>query len=179
MGHLAAAKAHGYLHPVAISEELQGVFQLHVEIPDVDTGRHADLLDLHHVLVLAGLLLTLALLEPVLSVVHQLAHGGIGLGGDLDQVQPLLVGDAQGLLRGHDTHLFAAGANKPQFLVADLLIQLMHYTANTEAPPSTICTENTHRKTKARMPPGTRNDTTRPAFPRARGTMLTPSLRWG
>ena len=86
------------LHAVAVGQELLRVAELDVEIVDVDAGRHADLLDLYHALILAGFLLALGLLEPELAVIHQLAYRGDGVGRDLDQVQPLLLGHAQRLL---------------------------------------------------------------------------------
>ena len=77
-------------------------------------------------LVLSGLFFPLALLEPELAVVHQLADGGSGLRRDLDQVQALFIGDLQSLRRGHDAELLALGTDQADLLVADLLIQFMH-----------------------------------------------------
>ena len=86
-------------------------------------------------LVLSGFLLALALLEFVLAVVHQLAHRGRRLRGDLYQIQPVLLRDAQGFFTGHNAHLLSAFADQTDLLVVDLFIQLMLYLANTEAPP--------------------------------------------
>ena len=69
-------------------------------------------LDLHNVLVLPGFLFPLALLELVLAVVHQLAQGGVACGGDLHQVQSLLLRDVQSLLAGHDAQLLSAFADQ-------------------------------------------------------------------
>lgn len=93
-------------------------------------GDIPNLFDLHHVLVFSGLFFPLALLEPELAVVHQLAHGGNGLRRDLDQVQALLVGDLQSFRRGHDAELLALGTDQANLLVSDLLVQFMHYFTN-------------------------------------------------
>ena len=52
------------------------------------------------------------------------------MGGNLDQIQPLLVSDAQRLCRRHNAQLFALCPDEPDFLVVDLLIQFMHLLAN-------------------------------------------------
>ena len=52
--------------------------------------------DLHDPLVLLGFLFPLGLLETVLAVVHELADGGDGVGGDLHQVQVGVAGHCQG-----------------------------------------------------------------------------------
>ena len=126
MGHLSAAEANGDLDTVAISDELLGILELGVEIADIDARRHANLLDLHHVLVLLCFLLLLALLETELAVVHQLANGRDSLGRDLDKIQTLFIGDLQRLIGGHDAHLFTFGTNQADLLVVDILIQFMH-----------------------------------------------------
>ena len=77
-------------------------------------------------LVLSGFLFPLALLEPELSVVHQLADRGRRLRRDLDQIQALLVGDSQRVCGRHDAQLFSLGANQADFLVRDILIEFMH-----------------------------------------------------
>ena len=138
MGHFAATEPDSHLDTVAFLQELLRVLQLHIEVIGIDVGRHTDLLDLDHMLVLAGFLLTLTLLKLVLALVHQLADGGICLRGDLHQIQTLLIGDLQSFVRGHDAQLLTVAADQAQFLVTNFLIQLMRYIANTEAPPQQI-----------------------------------------
>ena len=70
---------------------------------------------------------------PELSVVHKLAHRGIGLGGNFHQIHALLIGDAQRLVCGHNPQLLAAAADQAQLLVADVLIQLMCCNANNRS----------------------------------------------
>ena len=135
VGHLPAAEAHGDLAPVAVGQEFLRVAELDVEIVDVDAGRHPDLLDLYHALILAGFLLALGLLEPELAVIHQLAYGGDSVGRDLDQIQPLLLGHAQRLLRGHEAKLLAGLRDQTDLFIPDLFIGLMTCVSDGKAPP--------------------------------------------
>ena len=138
VGHLPPAEPDGDLAPVALAQELLGVAQLHIEVVDIDAGRHANLLDLHYPLILAGFLLALGLFEPVFAVVHKLTHRGYGVGGDLDQIQIALLCQAQGLLRGHDAQLFAGLRDQPDLFVANLFIGLMTCVSDGKAPPDKI-----------------------------------------
>ena len=81
-------------------------------------------------LVLSGFLFLLAALEPVLAIVHELAHRRRGLGGNLHQVQSLFLGDVQTLRRGHNAQLFAVFADEADLLIPDLFIEFMLYLAN-------------------------------------------------
>ena len=76
-------------------------------------------------LVLFGLLLPLLLVEAELGVVHDLAHGGNGIGRDLYKIQPLLFRHGIGLGSGHDPQLSAVGADQADLFVPDFLIELM------------------------------------------------------
>ena len=98
-------------------------------------------------LVLAGFLLALALLETELAVIHELANGRIGLRRDLYQIETLFIGDPERLCGGHDAKLLTGGADQTDLAVADLFIELMHIAANTEAPPKMdFCKEKRMRK---------------------------------
>ena len=126
MGHLPAAESDRDLDAVAVGDELLRVFELRIEIPDVDARRHPNLFDLHHVLVFSGLFFPLALLEPVFAVVHELAHRRGCLGRDLHQIQPPLVRNVQSVGGGHDTQLFTGLTDEADLLVENVLIQFMH-----------------------------------------------------
>ena len=136
VGHFTAAEADGDLAAVAFGQELLGVFQLDIEVVDVNAGGHPDFLDLHHALIFAGFLLALGLLEPVLAVVHELAHGGHGVGGDFNQIQIALLGQAQSFLGGHDAQLFAGFRDQADLLVPDFFVGLMTCVSDGKAPPN-------------------------------------------
>ena len=115
------------------------VFELCVEITNVDARRHPNLFDLNHMLVLSGLFLPLALFKPELTVVHQLAHRRGSLRRDLNQVQPLLVSNPQRLRGGHNAQLLTLGADQADFPIIDGFIQFMHLFTNgrnTSVPKS-------------------------------------------
>ena len=132
MGHLPAAEADGDLDAVAVGEELLRVAcSLVLKSPMSMPGRHPDLLDLHHVLVLSGLFFPLALLEPELAVVHQLAHGRRSAWGEiLTRSRPCSSAIFRASAGGHDAQLLALGTDQADLLVADLLVQFMHYFTN-------------------------------------------------
>ena len=102
-------------------------------------------------LVLPGLFLPLALLKAELPIVHQLADRGFGLGRNLDQVQILFLGDAQGLHGGHNAKLLARGADQTDLLVADTLVQFMHLLTNGQSTSILKITKRGHRKASARQ----------------------------
>ena len=76
-------------------------------------------------LILAGFLLLLALLKAELSVVHELADGGDGVGGNLHQVQVGFAGLGHGLGQGHNPKLLPLGGDQAHFLVVNFLVDLM------------------------------------------------------
>ena len=125
MSHFAAAEADGDFDPVAIGQETLGVADLNVEIIDVDSGGHTHFFDLHDPLVFLCLLIPLGLLETVLAVVHELADGGDGVGGNFHQVQVGVAGLCQGFGQGHDAKLFPLGGDEAYFLVVNFLVDLM------------------------------------------------------
>ena len=136
VSHLAAAEADSDLHTIAVGQELLGVAQLGVKVADVDAGGHTNFLDLHDVLVLLGFFLALGLLELELTVVHELADRGDGVGRDLNQIQTGLIGKVLGIGGRHDTELFTGIADQSDFTVADLFVHLISCVRYVEAPPS-------------------------------------------
>ena len=101
----------------------------------IDLRRKADLFDFHNALIFLGFLLFFSLLKAELAIVHDLADGGIGLGGDVHQVESLFFGGIQRLLKGHDPQLLALAVDQPDFLFPDFLVDLMFHDANVKAPP--------------------------------------------
>ena len=108
MRHLAAAEAHDDLHLVAVADEFEHGAHLDVVIMIVDAGTQLDLLDLDDLLLLAGSAEALLLLVFVLAEIEDLADGGIGLGGDLDQIEAGFDGAGERLVAGDDPDHIAA-----------------------------------------------------------------------
>ena len=123
--HFAAAETNGNFDPVAIFQELLGIFDLGIEVVGVDARGHANLLDLDDLLVLSGFLFLLELLEPELAVVHDLADRGNGVRRDLDQIEIFFFGQRQSSGGRHNTKLIAFSSDHAEFLVPDFLVDLM------------------------------------------------------
>ena len=125
MRHFTAAEPNGHLDSIAVLQELQCALDLDIEVVGVDTGRHPNFLDFGHMLILLGLFFLFGLFKAELAVVHDLAHRGGGIGRDLYQVQPLIISSCKRIPGGHDTKLFTCGVDHADFLVSDILIELM------------------------------------------------------
>src|SRR6185503_5187274 len=67
-------------------------------------------------------LAALVLLVLVLAVVHDLGHGRIGLGGDLNEVEPLLPGDLQRFGQRLHAVLRTVGADQSDLTSADAIV---------------------------------------------------------
>src|SRR3546814_7728449 len=78
-------------------QELAHLAQLDLVVAFIGDRAELDLLDLDLLGLLLGLVGLLLLVEPELAEVHDLADRRIGVGLDLDQVEPGLFGQLQGL----------------------------------------------------------------------------------
>src|SRR4029078_3565529 len=110
MRHLTTAEEDRRLHLVAFGEEALDVLLLEVVIVFIHLRAELDLLDLDHALVLLGLARPLLLLLLVLAEIHDPADRWNSRRRDLDEVEPLLSRDGDGLLPWHDSdHLAGVG----------------------------------------------------------------------
>ena len=66
------------------------------------------------------------------------------------KVKVLLVGDLKRPRGGHDAELLAGGPDQPDLTVADLLVELMHIAANTEAPPKNGFSQRKRKRARDR-----------------------------
>jgi hypothetical protein len=88
----------------------------------VDHRADLDLLDLDHFLLLARLVRLFLLLVFILAVVEDLAHGRIGVGRNLDEIEPGLLGALERLADGDDADLAAVGVDQADLVGTDLFI---------------------------------------------------------
>jgi hypothetical protein len=88
----------------------------------VDHRPELDLLDLDDLLFLAGLGLLLLLLEPVLAVIQDLADRRRGVGRDLNQVEPDLLGLGQRVCDRESAEVRTVGADQVNLFDADVLV---------------------------------------------------------
>ena len=104
-------------------EEAQHVLLLGRVVAHVDLRAELHFLGLDLALVLARLLGLDRLIVLVLAVIHDAADGRIGVRGDLDQVETLVLGDAAGLHGGINAHLVSVVADQPAFAHGDLFVE--------------------------------------------------------
>src|SRR4051795_7968029 len=122
MGHLAPAEHDRHLDLVARLQEALDMALLGVVVVLGDLRPELDLPDRDLLLVLARGLLALGLLVLVLRVVQHPAHGRLGVGRDLDEVEIPLLGVAERLGRLQDAHLLAVWSDETDLWHADALV---------------------------------------------------------
>ena len=120
--HLATAEKDGRLDLVPVGEKALDVLLLEVVIVLIHLWTKLDLFDLDHALVLLRLAGALLLLILVLAEVHDSADRRDRSGGDLDQIEPLLLGDGQRGGRWHDPELLTGLVDHADFSNTDALV---------------------------------------------------------
>ncbi len=105
-GSFPAPDHDGHLDLVSLLQKPGHVLHLEIVIMDADLRPELDLFELDVFLVFLGFVLFFVLFVKKLSIIHDPADRGVGLRGDLDEVEAPLAGQIQGLRDGHDTHLF-------------------------------------------------------------------------
>jgi len=119
---LAAAEEHRYLDFVAVFEELDRSLGLGVNVMLADLRPQPNLLELDDLLVLAGLPLLLGLLVLEAPIVQQPADRRDYVGGYLDQVDVLRLGQLERLEGRDDAELLAILTDKSNLANADSLV---------------------------------------------------------
>ena len=138
-----AFEEHLHFHLATLLEEADGVVGLELEVVLVGLGSEADFLDDHLGRLGLDVLLFLFLFVEELLVVHHLAHGRGGLGGDFHQVETELVGECQCLSEGDDFRLKIL-TDDPHGRCRNELIDLMRVlfflgTSATDAASVGLC----------------------------------------
>ena len=119
-----SAEKDGGLDLGTFLEEALSVLELELEVVFIGIGAEAYLLDDDLRGVGLHLLGLLPLLVEVLLVVKDLAHGGIGFGSDLDEVETLLLCHLQSLCEGIDALLGDVFPDKTHLGSGDLLVDV-------------------------------------------------------
>jgi hypothetical protein len=94
-------------------------------------GAQPDLFDFNDLLRLFRFAFFLGQLVKKLAIVHDLAHGGLGRGRDLDQVKFAFAGQPDSVLNRNDAYVLTIRADQPDFLDTDAFIDAMISSANT------------------------------------------------
>ena len=92
-------------------------------------------------LVLAGFLFPLLLLETVLAVIHDLADRGLSLRGDHYEVHILGLGSLEGFLRAHDAELGAVAVDHTYLGLFNVTINSEFFVGYCRAPPPKFSNE--------------------------------------
>ena len=115
-------KGHGELDLVAAQEEIARVLELEGVVVALDLGPHLDFLQLHLVLLLLGLAGAPVLLVLELAVIHDAAHRRAGGGRDLDQIEPLRLGERESLAHRQHPDLLPVVRDHANLRDADALV---------------------------------------------------------
>src|SRR5690606_12419468 len=122
VAHLAAAEADVDLDLVALLQEAAHVAQLDLVVAFVGDRAELEFLDLDLLRLLLRLVGLFLLFEAELAEVHDLADRRIGVGLDLDEVEPRVLGHLQRFVaREHADH-FAVRADHAHARDADILV---------------------------------------------------------
>src|SRR5581483_28151 len=175
----AAAEEDGDLHPVALGEEAADVADLEVDVVDARLRPDLHFLQDHRGRLLPRLLRLLLLRVAILPVVHDPADGRIRSRRDLDQVELLLLRQAERVLRRHDAELGAVvrddsdlpGADLP--VDADLVLDLRYKAPPGMRAASTVCATNVSSGSAACAAPAVRGATVPAAASRSPTTTTT------
>jgi hypothetical protein len=173
MCHFAtAAEAHGDLKAIAVLQELDAALELDIEVVKTDTGSHANLLNLGHVLVAAGFFIPLDLLKAVLPVVHNLANGRVAARGDFHEVKLTLDGDLKRRRTRHYAELFSVVPDEANLFIADFFVDLIGRSADADTPPFYLgqCYESPHPFEIQKSAEANRTHATTASIPKATKT---------
>lgn len=108
--HLASTELELNTDFVTVEQEIFGMSDLDEVVMGVDAHAELHLLQLAGLVLLEGFLLVLLLNVFVFAVIDDLAHRRVDVGRDLDEVEALFFGQADGLRSGQHTELFATGS---------------------------------------------------------------------
>ncbi len=117
----ASAKSQHHLNFVAALKETDDLFRLDLEIVFTDLGPHLDFSKFRALTRLGFLLLFVAFVAP-LTVIENLANGGICVGRDFDEVEFSLLGDTCRLSGVHSSEVLAGLVDDPHLPCSDSLI---------------------------------------------------------
>src|SRR5690606_6830908 len=121
-GLLAPAEQDHRLDLVTRGEEALGALALRLVVVLVDLQAEPHLLEDGVRLVAPRFLELLGLFVLELAVVHDLDHGGLGVGRHLDQIQIGLLRETQSVLDADDTDLFSTRAHEADLGDADAVV---------------------------------------------------------
>ena len=127
MGNFSTLESHCNSDLVTVLKETLCVLDLGFKVVYVDAVRKADLLNLNHLLALAGFLFLLLLLEAILFVVHDAANGRLRRGGDKNEVIAFILREIECLSGIHDSELLTVVADNSYLRCGDLFVNKLGF----------------------------------------------------
>ena len=94
---------------------------------DADLRTELDFLELDLLLVLLGLVLPFVLFIQELAVVHDPTNGRVRLGGDLDEIEPLLPGQRKSIRNGENPDLLFLFVDHSYFFGVNHFVRPMRF----------------------------------------------------
>ena len=116
VGHFPTAEPQRYFDLIAFFEKLSDRAHLDIIVMRVRVGTELDLFDLDDFLLFPGLRLALLLFIFELAKIHDLTDRWVGIGRYFNQIEASFIGKFHAFGGGHDTYVFAVGANKSDFI---------------------------------------------------------------
>lgn len=135
MLNLASTKTKRNLHLISAAKEATGMILLGFHIMLFDTDTELNFFDGNDLLILTGFLLAFCLFKAILAVIHDLAHGWIGLGGDLYKIKPFFIGDLLSVASRLNSQLGPVGINKSNLSISNFFVELKFLCADGKTPP--------------------------------------------
>jgi hypothetical protein len=120
--HFTTAEPQRDLYLVAIVQKLEHVTHFDVIVIGIGVRSELDLFDFDDLLLFARFGFALLGLVFEFAEIHDLAHGRVGIGRNLDQVQSSFFGHFHGAAGCHDPDVFTVGTNKANFVRADIFV---------------------------------------------------------
>lgn len=143
---------------VAPIKELRCLSSLGFQIVIADLRLDPNFLETNHMLGLAGITLFPALLVPELSVIHQAAYRGNGIGCDLYKVEPTLTGHLKRISCLDDAYLISLVINESYLADANSFVYASLNWSRNSLPPELLAMHVGHAKKpvqKTDVPPAT------------------------
>ncbi len=125
MRNFTSAETDRNLYLVSSLEKTLGVVGLGIKVIAVNTRAETNFLDLHDMLLFSCFLFSLRLFKAELAVVHDAANRRLSLRSNFYKIKILGSGCFQRLGDGYNADLISVSVNQSDFLVADLLINLV------------------------------------------------------
>jgi len=120
--NFTTSKTDAYSDFITLSQPSPGITDFETLVIDIGLWAEADLFDLDLGLRFTGITFLLGLFVEEFPKIHDPAHGRVGIGGYLHQVQVGIIRQANSLLDGDHAHILVVGADQADFFDSNSLV---------------------------------------------------------